>query len=195
MSDDNPTEQPAPVFQGWTPFAVMFRADGSVASLVGPDEGDPYSLLGNGDVWAYNAGDETDGGWITNVDLSIESGIIAGRAAAAFNALLSITPADGESPQPELIVSRLMTFVGLWTRSQLNEYILRELSCDFLISIAGLIAVVDRGAALDLLQQHSEAAEGEWTEPGLCRCKTIAIQIQTSDDWTTPWETHEPGDR
>lgn len=194
MNDAIRAAQPKPAFQGWTPFAVMFHADGSVASLVGPDEGDPYSLLGAGDVWSFDAGDERYGDWIENVDISVESAIVAGRAAATYNALHALGGEPGGPGQPDQTAHRLAKFAGLWTRSRLNEYILRELSCDFIATIAALVAVVDRGAALDLLHQHGEAAEGEWTEPDLCRCQAIASQIQTSDDWVTPWETHGPDD-
>ncbi len=172
MSDANSTEQPAQGFEGWTPFAVMFHPDGSVASVVGPDEGDPYSLLGNGDVWSFDAA-EPDGEWIENADLSIESSIVAGRAAATYNALLALSP-DPDRMQPQELVARLTALVRLWTAEPLNDYILREMSCELLASVAALVTIVDSHAALALLRQHADAADGEWDEPELCSCRTRA---------------------
>lgn len=180
MSDANSPDQLPRGFEGWTPFAVMFHPDGSVAKVVGPDEGDPYSLLGSGDVWSFDTG-ELDGEWIENVDLSIESSIVAGRAAATYNALLDMCPNEGDPPRPEEIVDRLTTFIQLWTSSPLNEYILRELSCELLASIACLVDLVDRDASSSLLRQHGDAADREWTEPELCCCRALDDATSSSD--------------
>ncbi len=169
-SGDEPVFEPVVGFQGWTPFAVMFHPDGEVASVVGPDEGDPYSLLGNGDIWSFDAA-ERDGEWIKIPDLSIESGVVAGRAAAAYNALLSLNP-DPDRMQPGEMVARLVAFVRLWTADPLNQYILREMSCELLASVAALVDIVDSRVAFALLRQHADAADREWNEPELCSCRT-----------------------
>jgi hypothetical protein len=162
-------------FLAWTPFAVLFNADGDVINVVGPDDGDPYSLLGPGDVWVFDPRDETEGEWTRNDTLSIEASVVAARVVATYRTLPTVASPDGTNLRAAL--ERIATLARVWTSEPPSEFTLRELSCEQLGSIASVVALIDRSASARLLGQHAAAADSEWDEPELCRCRTAATPV------------------
>lgn len=158
-------------FLVWTPFAVLFNSDGDLLDIVGPSEGDPYSLLGPGDVFAFDPGDETEGEWTRNDPLSIDASVIAGRVAATYRALAHVASLDDEGLEPGTIAERITALAQVWATEALSEFTLRELSCDQIASIAAVVALIDPNAATWLLAQHAAAADSEWDDPQQCQCR------------------------